>query len=91
MPENCQRERWLKPKLGVVKINSDGAFHEASKSGGWGFVLSDEWGRVLKARAGPEEFLQDAFHAELLGLLAGLKEALTWEWGEQRLRLMQLW
>ena len=61
------------------------------KSGGWGFILGDDWGRVLKAGAGREEFLEDAFHAELLGLLAGLKEALTWAWGEQRLRLMQLW
>lgn len=62
-----------------------------ARRSGWGFILGDDWGRVLKAGAGLEEFLEDAFHAELLGLLAGLKEALTWEWGEQRLRLMQLW
>ena len=44
-------------------------------SGGWGFIIRDEQGTVVTAGAGKEQFVQSAFHAELLGCLAGLKAA----------------
>ena len=39
------------------------------------FVIRDDQGRVIKAGAGGEDFLLDAFHAELLACSAGLQEA----------------
>lgn len=63
----CNRKRrWVKPLDGFQKLNSDGAFCTQEKAGGWGYVIRDENGRVVKARAGRESFLQSAFHAELL-------------------------
>jgi hypothetical protein len=37
-----QRKRWLKPPDGILKLNSDGAFFNQEKSGGWGFVIRDD-------------------------------------------------
>jgi ribonuclease HI len=42
---------------------------------GWGFIIRDDQGAVVTAGAGKEQFLQNAFHAEFLGCLAGLKAA----------------
>jgi ribonuclease HI len=39
------------------------------------YVIRDDQGAVKKAGAGSEPFLQNAFHAELLGCLEGLKMA----------------
>jgi len=69
----------------MLKINSDAAFKSKERTGDWGFVISDEQGAVVKAGAADSSkkklaqllniFLTDAFHAELLGFQAGLKEA----------------
>lgn len=40
-----------------------------------GFLIRDHLGTVQRAGAGREMFLQNAFHAELLGSLEGLKTA----------------
>lgn len=47
----------------------------SKKTGGWGFIIRDDRGQVVKASAGRQDFLQDPLHVELLGLQAGLKEA----------------
>jgi hypothetical protein len=60
---NLQSKHWLQPEQGEVKVNSNGAFHEATKSGGWGFVIRDADGQVIRAGAGREEFLQNVFHS----------------------------
>lgn len=52
-----------------------GAFKCNERRGGWGFVIRNDQGAVVKAGAVAEYFITDAFHAELLGFLAGLKEA----------------
>lgn len=78
VPEICQTYRWLKPPKGVLKINSDGAFKCNERTGGWGFVIRDDRGAVVKAGAAAGHFLTDAFHAELLGFLAGLKKLQEW-------------
>jgi len=76
LSENRQRPRWKKPAEGILKLNSDGAFREGSKDDGWGFVIRNHQGRVIRAGAGREEFLLNAFHAEFLGCAAGsLQEA----------------
>jgi len=75
LPDFCQKKGWEKPEQGVLKINSDGAFFEQSGDGGWGYVIRHKDGRVWKAGGGREDFLQSAFHSELLGCFEGLKIA----------------
>lgn len=55
-------------------MNSDGALDSNTMSGGWGSVVRDEQGEVVTAGAGREEFLQSAFHAEVLGCIASLNQ-----------------
>lgn len=75
LSENCQTKRWERPPQGVIKINSDGVFDSSRMSGGWGYVVRNDQGEVVTAGAGREDFLLNAFHSELLGCLAGLKQA----------------
>jgi len=75
LPDFRQNPKWTKPQQGNFKVNSDGAFDHRNGSGGWGFIIRDDQGAVVTAGAGKEQFVQSAFHAELLGCLAGLKAA----------------
>jgi hypothetical protein len=75
LSEIRQCRQWSRPQEGELKLNSDGAFDSVRKDGGWGFVIKDGRGRVLKSGAGREDFLQDALHAASLGCLAGLHGA----------------
>lgn len=73
LSDSGQVSRWRRPEQGVLKVNTDGAFDSKTGTGGWGFIIRDDRGDMIQAGAGGEEFLQNAFHAELLGCLAGLK------------------
>jgi len=75
LPVNRQSPSWEKPPGGWCKVNSDGAFHKENKSGGWGYVIRDDQGQVLKAGAGFEDFLLSVLHAEPLGCAARIQEA----------------
>jgi hypothetical protein len=70
-----QSSKWCIPDPEFLKLNTDGAYMVQSGEGGWGFVIRDHLGAVHKAGAGREYFLQNAFHAEVLGCLEGLKAA----------------
>ena len=59
----------------MLKINFDGAYFPTSGTGGWGYAIRDNQGVVCRAGAGSEAFLQNTFHAELLGCVEGLKMA----------------
>ena len=72
LSENRQKRRWQKPRTGELKLNTDGAFNSDKHDGGWGFISRDHQGRVVSSGAGREDFLLDAFQAELLGCLVGL-------------------
>ena len=77
LSENGQRKTWQKPPVGFLKLNSDGSFFSDEKTGGWGFIIRDKNGEVIKAAAGKEDCILDAFHAELLGVQAGLRMAIN--------------
>jgi hypothetical protein len=77
LSETRQVQRWTKPSPGIFKINSDGAYDSKTGHGGWGFIIRDDQGAMVKAGAGKKKFLQNAFHAELLVCLAGVKMAST--------------
>ena len=88
-------KRWTRPPEDVLKINCDGAYRSVTSTGGWGFVIRDCDGQVIKAWAGKCSHLLDALHAELLACLAGVRAAgelgiskvwLVWIWSRTRLR-----
>ena len=68
-------KRWTRPPEDVLKINCDGAYRSVTSTGGWGFVIRDCDGQVIKAGAGKCSHLLDALHAELLACLAGVRAA----------------
>ena len=63
MSDRGQKQWWVKPQTGILKLNTDGAFDNDSKKGGWGFIIRDAEGRAVRSGA------------ELLGCYAGLQEA----------------
>jgi hypothetical protein len=71
-----QKFRWRRSAAGELKLNTDGAFDESHKDGGWGFVIRDSQGRVICSGAGREDYLLNALHAELKGCQAGLQAAI---------------
>jgi hypothetical protein len=74
LSENRQRPRWKKPAEGILKLNSDGAFREASKDGGWGFVIRNHQGRVIRAGAGRDcrNFFTECFPCWIVRLCCGV-------------------
>ena len=66
LSENRQKRRWQKPRTGELTLNTDGAFYRDKHDGRWGFILRDDRGRVVSSGARQEDFLLDAFQAELL-------------------------
>jgi hypothetical protein len=75
LSEKRQTSKWCRPGPEFLQLNTDGAYLEQSGEGGWGFVIRDHLGAVHKAGVGREYYLQNAFHAEVLGCLEGLKVA----------------
>lgn len=67
--------KWARPTGNVLKINVDGAFKPQEQKGGWGFVIRDSEAQVIQAGAGFSSRFQDAFHAEVLAGVKGLKAA----------------
>ena len=67
--------KWTKPPENLVKINFDGAFDQATNSGGWGFVIRDHDGVFIAAGAGKSIHLRDALHSEVVACLAAIDGA----------------
>jgi ribonuclease HI len=66
---------WSPPPLDYLKINSDGAFRESTRSGGWGFTIKNERGDTLVAGAGNLMFVSDPLHAEAAAMFHAIQEA----------------
>ncbi|WVZ81971.1 hypothetical protein U9M48_029294 [Paspalum notatum var. saurae] len=64
---------WKRPPENMLKLNCDGAYH-ATKSEGWGFVIRDDDGAVVKA--GKVEHAQDVFQVELIACFQAVKYAM---------------
>lgn len=67
-----REEGWNRPNDGVLKINVDGAFKPDTGQGGWGAVIRNSEGVVVRAGAGNIRHAMDAFHAELLAAREGV-------------------
>jgi hypothetical protein len=64
------RRSW--PPQGFLKINTDGAYVQATKKGAWGFTIRDYTGDHVLAGTGNAGQLQDALTAEASSCLKRL-------------------
>ncbi|CAN6374879.1 unnamed protein product [Urochloa humidicola] len=66
---------WRKPPDDFLKLNSDGAFSANRQEGGWGFVIRDGDGDVVVAGGGKLTHVRDAFQAEVMACITGVRAA----------------
>jgi hypothetical protein len=52
MRQNRMPIAWSPPPEGILKVNTDGAFVQSIKQGGWGFVFCDHSGDTVLVGAG---------------------------------------
>lgn len=67
------KKRWTPPPAAMFKVNIDGAYLGERKSGGWGFVLRDQYGHAVLAGAEKLEVVHDALCAEAQAGLTALQ------------------
>jgi len=60
---------WKPPPENFYKINTDGAYNQNTRTGGWGFVVRDNKGEVLLAGAGRISRAALALQTEVVGAL----------------------
>lgn len=63
--------QWKAPISGLVKINTDGAFHAVTGQGAWGFICRNSNSKIQFAAAGSASALSEALqalHAETMAL-----------------------
>jgi hypothetical protein len=70
--------QWSKPEGEWLKINTDGSFMQATREGGWGFVVRDSAGEVRGSGAGYLANTASAAHAEAEACTQALQAAATW-------------
>ena len=68
-PNVATNPKWKPPPSNWVMINSDAAYFEATREGGWGCIARDSKGDVLFAAAGKLAGLSQAIHAEALAMM----------------------
>lgn len=64
--------KWSKPSADWLKINANGAYNYVGRSGGWGFVIRNDHGAVVKSGARRIENCADAMHAKALAAFQAL-------------------
>jgi hypothetical protein len=74
-------QSWSKPVGDVLKINCDGSFQEARRSGGWGFVVRDSVGTVRGAGAGAIKYAASAIQTEAIACAEAASAAAEWGMG----------
>ncbi|CAO2192773.1 unnamed protein product [Urochloa humidicola] len=73
---STNNRRWCTPLGDSLKINTDGAFSERLGEGGWGYVIRDAAGDVIRAGAGKLSYVSDAMQAEVKACMAGVRAAI---------------
>ncbi|XP_073355502.1 uncharacterized protein [Aegilops tauschii subsp. strangulata] len=69
---------WQKPLGDRMKLNCDGAFDAAARTGGWGFVIRDSNGDDRGSGAGRLPNVATTNRAEAEACAAGLQAASDW-------------
>lgn len=68
--------KWAPPPADILKINTDGAFREESRSGGSGLTIRNNKGELLAAGAGKLEHVTEPLHSEALAMLHAVNAAI---------------
>ncbi|XVF80174.1 hypothetical protein PTKIN_Ptkin15bG0049800 [Pterospermum kingtungense] len=66
---------WLKPPLGMVKINFDGSFKGENVPGRADIIIRDDEGFVLGAKVATVGLVPSSFHVEAIAALYALEFA----------------
>jgi hypothetical protein len=69
---------WRPPSGDILKLNIDGSFHAANKSGGWGFVIHDRDGDVRGSGVGHLSSVASAAQAEAHACVEAIQAAVAW-------------
>ena len=69
------RLSWRSPPVGIFKLNFDGSFLQSAQRGGFGGVIKDWNGNVIRDFSRPVDFF-DANEAEVFALLLGWRQLL---------------
>jgi hypothetical protein len=72
-PKNQVPPKWSLPMHNYVKINTDGAYKESSRTGGWGFIMRNDQGFPVAAGCGHIQEAGSAMQAEAIAILRPLK------------------
>ena len=75
VPRPLMRERWKKPSMGFIKLNTDAAFQVSDGSTGLGGIFRDHEGNCLGCFSKFQVSSSSPIHAELLALLEGVQIA----------------
>jgi ribonuclease HI len=79
------QSKWTLPMNSFVKINTNGAFRESSRSRGWGFILNNDQGVPMAARCGHIQGIGSALQFEAIATLQAIK--ITSQMGCNRVQL----
>jgi hypothetical protein len=74
-PVQIDRQSWSAPTGDILKINCDGSYVQATKSGGWGFVIRDCDGIVRGAGAGRINVTASPAHSEAEACIQAVRYA----------------
>jgi hypothetical protein len=74
-------EKWQRPVGDVIKLNYDGAFYQATRQGGWGFIACDSEGGVRGSGAGHIAHVGSALQAEAAACGEVIQAASDWGMG----------
>ena len=69
------KEQWYPPLTGILKINTDAAFHQSSKEAQLGVVGRDSRGEIQFCATSKKNDILSPLHAELLAILYALQLA----------------
>jgi ribonuclease HI len=78
MTVSTAEKAWQAPVGDTLKINVDGAFYDAQKSGGWDFVVHDRDSRVRGSGAEKISHVTSAAQSESIACEEAAKTAVEW-------------
>ena len=73
--QSTATQLWKPPPENFYKINTDGAYNQNTRTGGWGFVVRDSKGEVLLVGVGKIPRAASALQTEVIAALKALQRA----------------
>ena len=70
-------KRWVPPRLGLLKLNTDAAYCQFTARAGYGCIIRNDLGQVVAFSCGRYEGALSAQHAEIKALKDGLLLAVS--------------